>query len=47
MLHIHTVADEATIKDIMISYEKNDKGEIIEKIKPQFALQHSKIICRI
>ena len=34
MLHIHTVADEATIKDIMISYEKNDKGEIIEKIKP-------------
>ncbi len=34
ILHIHTVADEAFIKDIMVSYEKNDKGEITEKIKP-------------
>jgi len=33
-LHIHTVADEATIKDIMVSYEKNDKGEVTEKIRP-------------
>lgn len=34
MLHIHTVADEATIKDIMIAYEKNDKGDKTEKLKP-------------
>ena len=31
ILHIHTVADEASIKDIMVSYEKNEKGEIVEK----------------
>ena len=31
ILHMHTVADEATIKDIMVSYEKNEKGEINEK----------------
>lgn len=31
ILHIHTVADEATIKDILISYETNEKGETIEK----------------
>jgi hypothetical protein len=30
-LHIHTVADEATIKEILVSYEKNEKGDIIEK----------------
>ena len=34
ILHIHTVADEATIKDILVSYEKNEKGEITEKLKP-------------
>ena len=31
ILHMHTVADEATIKDILVSYEKNDRGEVIEK----------------
>lgn len=34
ILHIHTVADEATIKDIVVAYEKNEKGEITEKLKP-------------
>jgi len=34
ILHIHTVADEATVKEILVSYEKNDKGEITEKQKP-------------
>lgn len=34
ILHIHTVADEATVKDILVSYEKNDKGDITEKQKP-------------
>lgn len=47
ILHIHTVADEATIKDIMVSYEKSEKGEVTEKQKPQFAKSFSKIICRI
>jgi hypothetical protein len=37
MIHIHTVADEATITDLLVSYEKNERGEIIEKQKPQFA----------
>jgi len=47
ILHLHTVADEAFIKDIVVSYEKNDKGQITEKQKPQFAKSFSKIICRI
>jgi peptide chain release factor subunit 3 len=47
ILHIHTVADEATIKDIIVAYEKNDKGETIEKIKPQFTKSFSKMTCRI
>jgi hypothetical protein len=34
ILHIHTSADEATIKDIMVAYEKNEKGEVVEKQKP-------------
>ena len=47
ILHIHTVADEATIKEILVSYEKNEKGEVIEKQKPQFTKSFSRIICRI
>lgn len=34
ILHIHTIAEECYVKDIIVSYEKNDKGEIIEKQKP-------------
>ena len=47
ILHMHTVAYEATIKDILVSYEKNDRGEVIEKQRPQFTRSFSKIICRI
>ena len=47
ILHIHTVADECVVKDIMVAYEKNEKGEIIEKQKPQFTKSFAKIICRI
>jgi peptide chain release factor subunit 3 len=47
ILHIHTVADEATIKDIVVAYEKNEKGEITEKQKPQFTKSFSRMICRI
>jgi hypothetical protein len=46
-LHIHTVADEAVIKDILVSWEKNDKGEVTEKQKPQFVMSFSKMLCRI
>jgi translation elongation factor EF-1alpha len=34
MLHLHTVSDEATIKDITMCYEKNDRGIVTEKPKP-------------
>ena len=47
ILHIHTVSDEVTVKEILVSYEKNDKGEVIEKQKPQYSRSFSKIICRI
>lgn len=30
-----------------MSYDKNDKGDVTEKQKPQFAKSFSKIICRI
>jgi peptide chain release factor subunit 3 len=47
ILHIHTVADDCVIKEILVAWEKNEKGEIIEKLKPQFTKSFSKIICRI
>lgn len=31
----------------MIAYEKNDKGEVMEKVKPQFTKSFARIICRI
>ncbi len=47
ILHIHTVSDEATIKEILVSYEKNDKGDIVDKQMPKFAKSFNRIICRI
>jgi peptide chain release factor subunit 3 len=47
ILHIHTVADDCVIKEIMIAWEKDAKGEVIEKVKPQFTKSFSKIIARI
>lgn len=47
ILHIHTVADDAVVKEIITSYEKNDRGDVTEKSKPQYAKSYSKIICRI
>lgn len=47
ILHIHTVADEATIKDILVAYEKNEKGDVVEKSKPQFTKSNARMICRI
>ena len=47
IIHIHTVSDEATIKEILVSYEKNERGDTIEKQKPQYARNYAKVICRI
>ena len=47
ILHIHTVSDEATIKEILTSYEKNEKGDIVEKQMPKYAKSFNRIICRI
>ena len=47
ILHVHTVSEEATVKDILTSEEKNEKGEIVVKQKPQFCRSFSKITCRI
>jgi peptide chain release factor subunit 3 len=47
ILHIHSIADDCVIRDIMIAWEKDAKGEVIEKVKPIFAKSFSKIIARI
>jgi sulfate adenylyltransferase subunit 1 (EFTu-like GTPase family) len=47
MMHIHTHAGEVTISHIVKSFEKNDRGEVTEKQKPQFARGQTKIICRM
>jgi Elongation factor Tu C-terminal domain len=35
------------VKEIITSFEKNEKGDTIEKQKPQYAKSFAKIICRI
>ena len=47
MMHIHTYHDEVVIKDIVKAWEKNDRGEVTEKQKPQFVRSQTKMICRI
>lgn len=47
MMHIHTYHDEVIIKDIVKAWEKNDRGDVTEKHKPQFVRSQTKIICRI
>jgi peptide chain release factor subunit 3 len=47
MMHIHTFNDEIEIKEIIKAEEKNDKGEVTVKHRPQFTKSQSKIICRI
>ena len=34
MMHIHTHQDEVTISHLVKLFEKNEKGEITEKMKP-------------
>lgn len=47
IIHLHTIAEECTVKDIMMSWETNDKGEVTEKKAPKFTRSGAKIICRI
>lgn len=47
ILHIHTVAEEAEFKELLVSHEKTDKGDTIEKQKPQFIMSHTRVLCRI
>ena len=47
IMHLHTVAEEAQIKDLMVSWERNDKGDETQKDKPQFAMSFSRVRCRI
>jgi hypothetical protein len=47
VMHIHTWADEITIKDIVKSIEVDKQGKEVVKDKPQFAKGQTKIICRI
>ena len=44
---MHTAVEEAFVKDIIVAYEKNDKGEIIEKKKPQFTKSFATMIARV
>lgn len=47
IIHIHTVSEEATLKDIITSWETDDKGEVTEKKAPKFTKSGAKIICRL
>jgi len=47
MMHIHTYHDEIIIKDIVKAWEKNDRGIVTEKSKPQFVRSQTRILCRI
>lgn len=48
MLHMHTFADDVTIKDILIAYEKDPStGEIVTKENPKFTRSFSTIRARV
>jgi len=47
IIHIHTVSEEATLKDIIVAYEKNDKGDEIEKKAPKFTKSGARITARL
>jgi hypothetical protein len=48
MLHIHTFAEEAFVKDILVAYEKDpSSGEIITKENPIFTRSFATIRARI
>lgn len=47
ILHLHTVAEEASVKELILVHERTDKGELVEKAKAQFAQSFARVICRI
>ena len=48
MLHMHTFADEAFVKDILVAYEKDlATGEIIKKENPKFTRSFATIRARV
>merc|ERR1719213_1294674 len=47
MMHIHTYHDEVVIKDIVKCWEKDDRGGVTEKLRPQFVRSQTKIIARV
>ena len=47
ILHLHTVAEEASVKELILVHERTEKGDFIEKAKAQFAQSYAKVICRI
>ena len=48
MLHMHTFADEAFVKDILVAYEKDPfSGEIITKENPIFTRSFATIRARV
>ena len=47
MMHIHTYHDEVVIKDIVKCWEKNDRGEEKEKLRPPFVRSQTRMICRV
>jgi peptide chain release factor subunit 3 len=47
VIHLHTIAMEVTIKDLVMAWDKNELGEEIEKKQPKFAKSNQRIICRI
>jgi len=47
VMHMHTYADDCTIKEILVSHEKDSSGTVIEKIKPQYVRSFAKTKVRI
>jgi peptide chain release factor subunit 3 len=47
IMHLHTVSEDVTLKDIVVAYEKDDKGEVTEKKNPKFTRSGARIIARI
>jgi len=47
IMHIHTFADDCTIKDIIVAHEKQNDGSIVTKDNPKFTKSFAKIRARV
>ena len=47
VIHIHTVSDECHVAKILTSFDRNDKGEVVEKKQPRFVKSWTRTIVRI